>query len=578
MSVSYVSAKTLEESDFRKILAGHAARINSTHRDLFKLHRQGGKRCVRTVYLEDGTMLSDVGGSKLIQHPDNRLAVIFNENPDKVRTVTLRAAEDGSLERLKHPGLASTKDMIVVSARKEDSFGLAESWVPEAVIKHNALVSYGTALHGILKHTHDREWRSESISYEIADADPRQVRKHQDKISMLSCGYGVGLKANTVSDEDTIQKRLWRWYKRMNRNRIPVYKNRITDVIKDHFSKISPKVMQGFGPRQVTFREGLESDFSRAVEMKYKSGGRFCGAISKFYLRAGLMTSAAMGASFLLVSGMLASFRIKAIGNLMRAIPGALWQVFSRRIFALVPAMTIAAAAFALYFISNTIANANAKQQQIWLLKNAQNKSNTFYAEPKNKEVMALRYQEADPQQIAASRVITPEEYGYVPADVTIHKEEPEFYTLNRLYSTRSVREGSLMEAFTLNAHRIAYYNESRGIERIVLPDLKTSFVTYSHSKTNDEDISERLRAILDEGDVIKISESAETGELEKRVLSYAEFEKDLLRITSEFAGKTTLIHPEHDDYMRGQEEAEAKKVLNRLKTTLGLRQPVCHA
>lgn len=570
------------DSKFRNILASHAVRQDAKHRDLTKLHREGG-RYIRTIYLKDGTMLSDIGGSKLIQHPDNRLAVVFNDNPDKVRSVTLRTSEDGSLEQLKHPGLASTDGLIIISARECDSYGLPKSWVSESVIKHNALVSFSNSLHGILKRTGESEWRSESLSYDITP--PKQKRGEDvDETKMnLSCGYGVGIKANTVNDDETFQKRLWRWHKNLNRTRVLVDKDDIYPMVQNHFSVIGPKVLQGFNPRSKTFTKGFETKFSEAVKKKNAAKGLVRRATNYVLLKTALVTSGALGAAFLLLSGIASTFKGKAIGNLIRSVPGVLWQLLSRRAFALIPAATIAVAAFTIYFLSNTIANANSKQQQIWLLKNADNKSNSFYASQKDPDVMARRYQEADPKQMAEARTISVEDYGFVPSDVEVYDEEPEFYSLNRLFSTKSVREGSLMEAFSLNAHKISYYDESKGIQRVVIPDLKTAFVTFSHSSENDIEMSSRQRAILDEGEVIKIVENPNTGELEKTAMSYSAFEADLLKITQEFANHSLLTDPRHDDYMREKaEEAERNKIINRLKTrigsSLGFRYPEHHA
>jgi hypothetical protein len=545
------------EPTLKDILSRHAEASPVRHQDLMTLHKRGFRN-MQPVYLSDGTMLTDTGGSTLVQHPDNRLAVVFNYNPDKVRRVKDKNDKEG-LARLN-----STEGLIVIDARECDSPGLVKEWVNDAVMTHNVLISNSNTFHGILKRTTDNEWRSESISYNIASVEGG----NNEGAAVLSCGYGLGLAVLAISDKEKFQKKLLRWRARLTRDKIVIDKKDAYPIMHEHFGKIAPKVMQGFNPHHVTFEEGNETEFSKKITKKIDDKGLVRKHWGKTCLKTALIASTLVGLGFMLASGVVRTFKFHAINNLIKSTPATALRLLGPKSFTMLPAAGAAAAFFAIYFLSHTFAN--AKQQQIWTLKDMEDVSSSFY-EKQKAEVLSRRYQTADSKQIEDSRALNVEEYDFLPADAKTYKREPAFYSLHRLFSTKSVREGSLMEAFTLNGHDISYYDESHGIRRVVIPALKTAFVTYAHVKEGELEVSKTQKRILDSGEVIQITEDPETRKLKKEVISYDEYEKRLANIIPFSDNETLISHPAHEEYMARQaSEKEAAKLTNRIRNKIG--------
>ena len=558
----------------RTILARHAQRQNLNHYDMLNLHKEGFNH-LRTLYLSDGTMLSDMGGSTLVQHPDNRLAVVFNHNPDKVRRVEVeKTALNDNGHVVQCSELASTDGLIVLEARECDKRGLIKDWVSEAVITHNNLVSDSTAYHGLLKRTGDAQWASESMSYELVDPTKKETKalkqdgKPKIEYARLCCGYGMGLMAENVSEQEKIQKKLWQWKKKLARDTLVIRRDRAYKLMQEHYETVAPKVIQGYTPHHVTFKDGYETEFSKRVRAKKHVKG-VIGKVSSYVGHSAYMLSSyVVGALFLIASGVVKTIRGSALKSTIRSAPGAIWQFMSRKGWAYAPAAGIAMVFFAAYFLSNAMAN--AKQQQIWTIKNKDDVSNSFYKYSNDPEAMARRYQLADAQKMEECRALDLFDYDCVPADVTAYDDEPEFYSLNRLLSTKSVREGSLMEAFRLNGYDIGFYDEANGIRRVVIPDLKTAFVSHVGSKKEALEVSEKQEEILNMGEVIKVCLDPKTRKIKKQVMKYSDYEHDILQITAQYHTRALCQHPEHEAYLEAKkQQTEDKKIINRVKRRL---------
>lgn len=569
---NFIPFSNTTKPKLRTILAKHARRVDGSLNDMVALHTRGFREKA-PIYLSDGTMLTDVGASTLIQHPDNRLAVVFSPNPDKVRRVTTRLDTEGRPVDLKRAGVGETQGLIVVSARECDEYGLQPSWVNDAIVKHNALVSASNGFHGILKRTNENMWRSESVIYEVKEFKNKGKSDEGDGLVTLSCGYGVGISIDALRKKDTIQKKLRNFYKRLNRDKVNIKKSDSYIYIKNHFLKVSPKIVEGFSPRHITFKKGYETYFSEAIRKKNQSKGLIRRALGYVGLKAALVTTGVLSVGFILISGALKAFRAQAIGSLMRSIPAVAWQLATRQGLKTIMAASAAVFLLSAYFVSNLIAGSKDSQSQIWKIGNSNNASNSFYEEKKDPNVLRLRYQVADSKQVEEAMALNVLEYNSVPADSKIYEEEPEEYSMNRLYSTKSIQKGSLMEEYNLNAHRIAYYNERNGLRRISVPDLKTTFVTYAEHQEGDLEVSRQEKKILDEGEVIKITLNETTNKLERVAMKYNEFEENILLITQQSYRDSVIFHPDHDEYMeKKREERERKRLANRVRSVFSLQ------
>ncbi|MCI5060621.1 MAG: hypothetical protein MRY79_06070 [Alphaproteobacteria bacterium] len=555
----------------RAILARHAQRQNLNHHDMLKLHREGFNH-MRPVYLEDGTILFNRGAYTAIQHPDNRIAVIFDHNPDKIRRVEVTKEALDSSHTYQCSEISETEGLIVVGARECDKKGLPKSWVERAVDDHDLLMSRATSYHGILKRTGDDEWSTEGRTYTLIDPDKNLKKKvkldeNDTQHHVLRCGYGLGLMAGHVAEHETRRQKLIDFKKRVTWDAMALKKERAYNVMSDDFEVGAPRDIQGFNPHDVTYKSDFHSEFSKNVVTLKESN---IGKKNWFFLQR-----KSADISFLMISGIIREFRKTFGKSAAKAVPGAVGQFIFRAVLqkaALGFAASVAAAIFLVQFLSNTISG--AKKTHLMSLSDMDDVSHTFYKYNTDEEVMSRRFQEADPEQIKECRALSRQEYDFVPLDAEIHEDEPKQYDLNRFLSTDSVREGSRMEAFRLNAHDVTFYDESHGLRRVVIPDLKTAFVTYVGTKEDALETSQNQKAILDQGEVIKVVKNEKDRIVEFRAMSYSEFEENLLQITQEREEIPPCVHPQNVIYLeqKRQEEAEKeKKMTYRVKRRLGL-------
>jgi len=586
LSIEIQSLSTERANDnvrsLRNVLAREGQRINASHDELKALH-VAGYRNTRIVYLKDGTMLGDMGGSTLAIHPDNRLAVLSNSNPDKVRAVMTKIDSAGDIIHLDFPRLASHEGHIVLDARLQDEMGVSPDWVPHSVNQHDYLISESNADFGIIKHTSERTWRSEALEYEVKPLSKKQKKQYgaeAENKEILFCGYGVGIAAEKAEKDQTFLKWLWKTRRRLNRDYVIANKFEIENIVIEHAGKVSPKILEGFDPHEITFKAGFKSKFSEGIIKRhfgfYKKivnhqstkfvpphlvyHGVELG--NKSLIKGKILTSVGLGATALLASGVYNTIGKTLKTNVLTSLPKAAGTFFARggavRIWAVIPTFMAA--------LTVKIMNSAKAAKQKWINTDTKNISASFYEEKKDAKVRERFYQKADPKEVSLMKLVSDGEYRCRPADAEVYEEIPEFYSLNRLFNTKSNGAGTELDAFLLNNHELGRYKEKNGMEQISIPELRVVYVTGMDCSIDDElDLAQQTKDILFQNDVIRIVER-EDGQLSQKPMSYEEFEKDVQRVTREFKANTRLSHPYHEEYMRGLEASDALTTLGKAK------------
>jgi len=590
LSIEIQSLSTEKANDniksLRNVLAREGQRINASHDDLKALH-VAGYRSMRIVYLKDGTMLGDMGGSTLAIHPDNRLAVLSNSNPDKVRAVMTQIDSAGDIIHFDFPQLASYEGHIVLDAHQRDELGVSPDWAPHSVNQHDNLISEGNADFGIIKHIDDDTWRSEALEYEVKPLSEKQKIQYgsdAENKAVLFCGYGVGIAAEKAEKDQKFLKWLWKTRRRLNRDHIIASKSDIENIVVEHASKVLPRILEGFDPHETTFETGFESKFSESIIKRhfgfYKKivnhqltklipphlvyHGVELG--NQSLIKGKILISVGLGAAALLASGIYNTIGKTLKTNVLTSLPKAAGTFFIKggavRMWAVIPA-------FMVTLFPKVINSAKAATQK-WTNKDTKNISASFYEEKKDAKVRERLYQKLDPKEVSLMKLVSDDEHPFRPADAKIYDEIPEFYSLNRLFNTKSNGAGTEMDGFKINSNEVAYYREKNGMEQISIHRLRVVYITAMDCSIEDElDLAHQTKEILFQDDVIRIVEGADR-QLSQKPMSYDEFEQDIQEVTREFKANTRLTHPNHAKYMEEQEALAAQTKLGKAKTTFG--------
>lgn len=497
--------------------------------------------------LEDGTVMTDIGGATLTRHPSNDFVVYFAYNPDRLRRIE-RAGTDPARPWREQPGMAASDGLIVLSAREARHAQEREHWVWDDIVDHEKLVQEGNARHGLVIQTGESAWDSGALEYRLKK--PKSGENNGEKHRM-TCAYGIGITDDRVLEKETLQRGM-RWlFRWMTRDRITVHKSEFEDIVLDHFRTAAPRICEGDYPYDVTYDKTMKNTLAERVREK-KISRRFLGA--KKFLYMGVATGILFGGAALAKLTLAVLGRASAQSFFMTALRvGLRWT--SRAVsWPIAAAMAVGGFMGAVFGAGRPF--------NPWTITDKRNIAAKYYDAAANRFRL---YQRADAERAADCTALDLRGYNCIRSGVKVEKEEPEWFILNRLYNTASMRRGSAMQRYKLGkdhsrSHDVLFYQESNGVRRVRIPGLNLAFVTYAHAQEKELEVSGAEKAILNEGEVIMIRECPETGELSKAAMSYTEYEAELNRIAAtRCAQHVPNTHPDHRVYQAYTRAAQAE-------------------
>jgi hypothetical protein len=564
---SFKPKKRNEARSLRHILVDKGECISASHADLKALHILGHNR-LQPKFLPDGTMLTDLGGVTCVMMPDGRLGAVFSPNPKNIMPLNGKTESPFVPDaEINYPKLRTAEGLTVLDMRVKPDDGLDPDWVSEASHKFDALMTDSFTDFGLLIRVDENRWRNQAVEYEITEPSKKKHRKNvigNNPQSILKCRYGMSIDAIQETKGNKNVSLIAKAHRAISRvlhtDWASFDAEQSQDVMTKHFGGIANKVQQGFNPHKVTFSEGNESDFSEKILGRSSNKTRLDKAKSKAIFFMAGATSTVLTMVSTLASGLANTSSDYSKKNARGAVTKLATTAITKRAITVGGGATLVASNFILRSMNTAIL-----QTSKWLNLNKENIGHTAYKHREDPKVRKRVFQEADPEQLENAMTLSLEEYDVSAGPSSQVRHIPKQYILNRLFNTKAIGDGAVMEGFDVQGQELTHYRERSGIERTRLPHSDIVYVTaVNANKDEDWGLMDQTKEYLESTDVLKVWKDKK-GKLRAKSITFQEYEDDLIKVTQSTPKNPVLAHPDAKAFQEGWDKAAAKQ--ERLRT-----------